>query len=95
MTDKNEQEKEEVKQTAEDSGTGVQSSTTPMLDKADEILKGNEAAADRIEAANAKTEELQVRGKLGGETAGASQVEEKKEPTPQEYVEGLRADGLI
>ncbi len=59
-----------------------------------------EAAADRIEAGNKKTEELEVRkeenaarDKLGGRTDAGQTPPPPKEETNAEYVDRIRKDG--
>lgn len=86
-------EKEEEKQSTEDTGEGNKSETTTLFERTD-------AATKRLEEANAKTEELlnrqeelYARQKLGGR-AEAGQPSEKKEETPVEYVKRIESEGL-
>lgn len=83
--------KEEQEKSEEDIDKRVQPETTSLIDKAD-------AAAERIEKANIKQEELlnrqeQLMAKqaLGGKSeAGKPYQEEKKEMSDEEYAKALQ-----
>jgi len=87
--EKVQEEPAEVKPT-KDTKEGVQSETTPLIDRANE-------AAERLEKANAKQEELQLRKEqlaakaaLGGRSDAGKPEEKPKKMSDIEYAQALQ-----
>ncbi len=78
--------------TTADTGEGIQQQTITELDRADQIAERQKRENDRREKLIEREEAMQARRMVGG-VAEAGQVVEKKEQTPQEYVDKIRKDG--
>tara|TARA_Y100000310_G_scaffold293370_1_gene322912 strand:+ start:2198 stop:2509 length:312 start_codon:yes stop_codon:yes gene_type:complete len=82
-----ENKEEETKPAADNAGTGSESESNPLI-------KAANTAAERLEEANKKTEELMgqqadlfARQRLGGQTEGNAEPEKKDEETPEDYAQ--------
>jgi len=85
-----ENQKEKKQEATTDTGDGSVASTTPLLDGANETVKRMEAAATRMENANARAEELAAKTTLGGR-ASAGVEPEVKEESDVDYAKRISA----
>lgn len=88
------EEIKEEEQGAEDSGEGSEPKAATLYERTNE-------ATERLEKANAKTEELLNRQeelyekqKLGGRAEAGAEAEKPKEDTPKEYAEKVMSGAL-
>ena len=84
---------DEQKKPDTNEGDGIQQKTISTLDRADQIAQMQKRENDRLDELISRQEALKATEKVGGVTEAGIKQEEKKEETPQEYVDKMRKSG--
>ncbi len=88
--DEEKETKEEESKPTEDTGEGDKPATTPVIDNANEAAERLEAANKKQEELINKQEELDAKRRLGGGSEAGQQPVPEKKLTDIEYCEALQ-----
>lgn len=83
----NKEGEENNKSRPEDSGTGSEQKTTPLIDKTNEAAARMELATEKMNEAIALQDQLLVKQRLGGNAEAGGQAAEKKPESDEEFTQ--------